>query len=131
MALTKKIYWPGFFQEVLRLMHFTATNETDPQALNWLRFLPSNEEVLHGEDGGYNDFDISVDVFSCDDFKMFDFKVKTHEPGHMTRRSAHLFIRARRLAGGIPENTIIPALLAQILERVCIERVTPVNTRKV
>ncbi|KAL2514355.1 Zinc finger CCCH domain-containing protein 49 [Forsythia ovata] len=60
-------------------IHFTSPDVSHYEsALSALqRFLPSNkEEVLHGKDGGSDDFDIFVDAFSCDDFRMFDFKVK-------------------------------------------------------
>ncbi|KAL2537613.1 Zinc finger CCCH domain-containing protein 49 [Forsythia ovata] len=94
------------------------------------RFLPSSkEEILHGEDGGSDDFHILVDVFSCEDFRMFDFKVKK-----CARYRSHDWMECpfahpgKKDAGGISENIIISALLAQISKRVCVERVTPVST---
>lgn len=43
-----------------------------------LRYLPSNkDDVVSGEDGDFaDDFDVPVDAFSCDHFRMFEFKVK-------------------------------------------------------
>ncbi|KAL6528768.1 hypothetical protein OROMI_028944 [Orobanche minor] len=43
------------------------------------RYLPSNkDDVIPAEDteGEPDDFDVPVDAFSCDDFRMFEFKVK-------------------------------------------------------
>ncbi|KAL2502744.1 Zinc finger CCCH domain-containing protein 49 [Forsythia ovata] len=68
-----------FVEDPMAHIHFTSPNVSHYEsALSALqRFLPSNkEEVLHEEDGGFDDFDISVDAFSCHDFRMFDFKVK-------------------------------------------------------
>ncbi|KZV37294.1 zinc finger CCCH domain-containing protein 23 [Dorcoceras hygrometricum] len=44
------------------------------------RYLPSNKEAIvaeeEEEDGDPDDFDFPVDAFSCDNFRMFEFKVK-------------------------------------------------------
>ncbi|KAL3818983.1 hypothetical protein ACJIZ3_004888 [Penstemon smallii] len=41
------------------------------------RYLPSNiNDVLQAEDEDSDDFDVPVDAFSSDNFRMFDFKVK-------------------------------------------------------
>ncbi|KAI3468159.1 hypothetical protein Pfo_024822 [Paulownia fortunei] len=41
------------------------------------RFLPSNgDDVVQAEDEDSDDFDVPVDAFSCDNFRMFEFKVK-------------------------------------------------------
>ncbi|EPS73621.1 hypothetical protein M569_01136, partial [Genlisea aurea] len=44
------------------------------------RYLPSNKDDVAAEEGGGeidgDDFGIPVDAFSCDDFRMFEFKVK-------------------------------------------------------
>ncbi|PIN16834.1 CCCH-type Zn-finger protein [Handroanthus impetiginosus] len=41
------------------------------------RYLPSNEDdVVQEDDEDADDFDIPVDAFSCDNFRMFEFKVK-------------------------------------------------------
>ncbi|KAL3645958.1 hypothetical protein CASFOL_011138 [Castilleja foliolosa] len=43
------------------------------------RYLPSNrDDVVKKEDieGDADEFDVPVDAFSCDDFRMFEFKVK-------------------------------------------------------
>lgn len=42
-----------------------------------LRYLPSNKgDVLEGADEYSDDFEVPVDAFSCDDFRMFEFKVR-------------------------------------------------------
>lgn len=42
-----------------------------------LRYLPSNkDDVLDGAYEDSDDFEIPVDAFSCDDFRMFEFKVR-------------------------------------------------------
>ncbi|KAI3454113.1 hypothetical protein Pfo_010776 [Paulownia fortunei] len=41
------------------------------------RYLPSNkDDVVRAEGEDVDDFDIPVDAFSCDNFRMFEFKVK-------------------------------------------------------
>ncbi|XP_073287664.1 zinc finger CCCH domain-containing protein 20-like [Primulina huaijiensis] len=42
-----------------------------------LRYLPSNkDDGLEGADEYSDDFEVPVDAFSCDDFRMFEFKVR-------------------------------------------------------
>ncbi|KAL1532557.1 zinc finger CCCH domain-containing protein 20-like [Salvia divinorum] len=40
------------------------------------RYLPSNKEDAAADAEDDEDFDIPVDAYSCDEFRMFDFKVK-------------------------------------------------------
>lgn len=41
------------------------------------RYLPSNkDDVVEADDDDSDDFDFPMDAFSCDDFRMFEFKVK-------------------------------------------------------
>ncbi|KAK6161922.1 hypothetical protein DH2020_001763 [Rehmannia glutinosa] len=54
----------------------TSHYETALAALQ--RFLPSNKDdvVVEADGEDSDDFDFPVDAFSCDDFRMFEFKVK-------------------------------------------------------
>ncbi|EPS65346.1 hypothetical protein M569_09425, partial [Genlisea aurea] len=46
----------------------------EPALVALQRFLPSNSDDVVVEEG--EDFDVPVDAFSCDNFRMFEFKVK-------------------------------------------------------
>lgn len=69
-----------FLDDPIAHIHSTSPDMSHYEsALSALqRFLPArkDDDVLQGENGGSDDFDIPVDAFSCDDFRMFDFKVK-------------------------------------------------------
>lgn len=61
-----------------------ATTGSSPDACHYetalaalQRYLPSNkDDVVGAEDDDSDDFDVPVDAFSCDNFRMFEFKVK-------------------------------------------------------
>ncbi|XP_073032260.1 zinc finger CCCH domain-containing protein 20-like [Primulina eburnea] len=71
-----------FAEDPAALVHSPVTHNVDvfhyEKALAALqRYLPSNkEDVVVEEDGDSDDFDFPVDAFSCDNFRMFEFKVK-------------------------------------------------------
>ncbi|KAL3844216.1 hypothetical protein ACJIZ3_001619 [Penstemon smallii] len=71
-----------YIEDLTAHIHSPLTN--NPDALHYenaftalQRYLPSNiNDVVQAEDEDSDDFDLPVDAFSCDDFRMFEFKVK-------------------------------------------------------